>query len=454
GGMSALTVSVWIKTVESKTRQQIIYKRQNGGTPAWFSYQLYLDGLKPYFVVANASGTTGAALATNDLELNKWYHLVGVYDGSQVQIYVDTVAADATPGSLTGNVMDSDYYLLIGGLDTPDTFFVHGFIDDIRIYNYARTIAQIKQDYTTTKAGVSSESGATVAMGANNQRWLSDGLVGYWKMDESSWTNDCSTATVLDSSGNSNTGTSCPASTGPTGGAVGKFGKGGSFDGSSTNDDYLTVSGVDSMILGAKGTISAWAYPTATGANRYVFQSVGTGTNRFYIQYDGSNFHVARGNPSGTVTLLSSAPLATWYHLTLTWDESRLYGYLNGQLIGSATYTNSGTTGSGSLIGAQGGGSKTFPGAIDEVRVYNRTLTAAEVAKLYEWAPGPVGYWKLDDNTGITANDSSGSGYSGTLTSGPLWSGGKLGQSVKLDGNNDYINTGHNFRLVNGSIGF
>jgi hypothetical protein len=45
----------------------------------------------------------------------------------------------------------------------------------------------------------------------------------------------------------------------------------------------------------------------------------------------------------------------------------------------------------------------------------------------------------FDESSGTTASDSTGNGWSGTLTNGPLWSTGKSGNAVNLDGTNDYV---------------
>ena len=59
---------------------------------------------------------------------------------------------------------------------------------------------------------------------------------------------------------------------------------------------------------------------------------------------------------------------------------------------------------------------------------------------LFRSAPGPVGYWNMDDATGTTAKDLSGNGNNGTLTNGPTWlTDGKFGGAVKFDGSNDYV---------------
>jgi hypothetical protein len=80
-------------------------------------------------------------------------------------------------------------------------------------------------------------------------------------------------------------------------------------------------------------------------------------------------------------------------------------------------------------------GSSYYDGTFDDVRVYNRTLSPAEVQKLYQWAPGPVAHWKLDENTGTSAFDSSGNGYTGTLTGSPSWSTGRFGSAIALNVN-------------------
>ena len=66
-----------------------------------------------------------------------------------------------------------------------------------------------------------------------------------------------------------------------------------------------------------------------------------------------------------------------------------------------------------------------------------------------EWAAGagpnafgPVAHWKLDDGTGTTAIDSEG-GHHGTLTNGPVWVAGQLGDALYFDGSNDLVSVPH-----------
>ena len=141
-------------------------------------------------------------------------------------------------------------------------------------------------------------------------------------------------------------------------------------------------------------------------------------------------------------------------------DGTRAYFYIDGTLVGSRasiTFTPSDLT-----IGDYSAGGEDFNGMIDDVRIYNRALSAAEVKQLYNLgaanaahsasrpnAPlskGLVGYWLLDGSaTNWRANttaDLSGNGNTGTLVSmSTSTSGtpGKIGQALKFDGTGSFI---------------
>ena len=80
-------------------------------------------------------------------------------------------------------------------------------------------------------------------------------------------------------------------------------------------------------------------------------------------------------------------------------------------------------------------------------------LELFDLKKLYQWAPGPVAWWKFDELTGQTAYDSAASttfsggnhgtfGCDGGGCSNPTWShSGKYGSAVRFDGTDDYILT-------------
>ena len=440
GGMSSLSVGVWIKTVSNKATQQVVYKRNTSGTPAWWSYKMELNSLKPTFYVVNAAGTGVSSQADTAIELNKWYYLTGVYNGSQVQIYVNTIASDSTPASLTGNVLDSDYNLQIGGLDTASGYYVKGYLDEVKIYPYARTLAQIKTDYNSrgSALGLSTQLGANV----KNKDAFSNGLVGYWKMDENTGT------TTSDATGNANTSTFYHEAAWSNG----KFSSGVTFDG---YDDVLkTLSSAGDKLNPANAvSVSTWVNLTTAKSNSYI-ATKGWGDNyELFLNNDRTITFRIVNTPSSdqqTATTTTTLSTGTWYHIVGTYDKEFLRVYINGQLSASSSYNK--TIYQGNQPFSIGGiphmetayFNNGFIGVIDETRVYNRALSGKEVRDLYAWAPEPVGYWNFEEGTGTTVNDIAGNSGTGTwYGTGNHWTQGKFGKGGQFNNTDNYINVGN-----------
>ncbi len=78
----------------------------------------------------------------------------------------------------------------------------------------------------------------------------------------------------------------------------------------------------------------------------------------------------------------------------------------------------------------------------DVVKVTSGNGVSASKAAPSEWY-GAVGYWKMNENGGLYAYDSSASGNTGNLTNGPIWITSKFGSGLQFDGTNDYVNIGN-----------
>jgi hypothetical protein len=170
--------------------------------------QLFNKGTNTYLRVTNASngradleakldlGTTDATVTISQgIELHRWMQVTMAYTDDaddEITLYVNGInKGSSTNGSGAPGADTND--LVIGG---PNQAHFKGFIDEFKIYPYERTSDQIKSD-----AGVISSIHGTSASVGGNDSYLSDGLVGYWKMDEGSGTS------TSDSSGTGNTGT-------------------------------------------------------------------------------------------------------------------------------------------------------------------------------------------------------------------------------------------------------
>jgi hypothetical protein len=126
---------------------------------------------------------------------------------------------------------------------------------------------------------------------------------------------------------------------------------------------------------------------------------------------------------------------ALWHHAAATFDGSTWRLYLDG--VVETTLAVGGFTPRfdsiqrASIASAQtstGAAAGFFKGAIDEVRIWNYARAASDVASNRSLpiasATGLVGRWGLNEGTGTTAADSSGSGVTGTARNGPVWIAG------------------------------
>ena len=154
--------------------------------------------------------------------------------------------------------------------------------------------------------------------------------------------------------------------------------------------------------------------------------------------YNGSGSSEPLGSVAG-----SSLPTNTWIHVVgvVDYPANKAYLYYNGQQDASATLVTFDLSTAASLRLHTGlfAGNEYLNGKVDETRIYNRALSPAEVAQLYNFAPGPKAHLKMDEGSGISAADSSGNSNTGTLNDGPTWSTGKFGKGVTLDGTNDDV---------------
>jgi len=180
---------------------------------------------------------------------------------------------------------------------------------------------------------------------------------------------------------------------------------------------------------------------------------------------NGGEFLIKSGASTSTVDSSVSVTDGKWHFMSATYDGTTMRIYVDGVQTGSGTsFSGNLPTQSGNVrVGAdyQSTPGNFFTGSLDEVRIYNRALSASEIQALYKsgaqkfTAPptnlGLVGYWSMNEGTGTVAGDGSGNGNRGILTGGPTWVDGKRGKAINFDGGDDYVNAGSagNFERTN-----
>ena len=197
----------------------------------------------------------------------------------------------------------------------------------------------------------------------------SAGLVAAFAFDEGSGT------TVTDASGTGNNGT-----TANTTWAAGKNGGALSFNGTSSR---VTIPDSASLHLTTAMTLEAWVDKTATNAGwRDVIYK---GDDNYYLSASSaSNNRPAGGGIIGgtySEAYATATPATnTWVHLALTYDGSAVRLFVNGaQVASTATTGNIATSTNPLSIGSDPIYGQYFQGLIDDVRVYNVALSAAQI---------------------------------------------------------------------------
>ncbi len=124
----------------------------------------------------------------------------------------------------------------------------------------------------------------------------------------------------------------------------------------------------------------------------------------------------------------------SWYHIAGSYDGSEVVLYVNGMAVASVPRSGLIATNSTALyLGNRADAARAFDGSLDEVRIWDRALSAAEIAanrtiELTGTEPGLVAYYRLNEGTGQTGFDASPMGNDGVLGStinvennDPLW---------------------------------
>mgnify|MGYP001616097875 CR=1 FL=1 len=226
----------------------------------------------------------------------------------------------------------------------------------------------------------------TIFMYANVAKadMVTDGLVGYWSLDEETIKGD----TVEDVWGeNDGTIKGSPKEIG------GKIGEALKFDG----DDSVDIPGTQSLNFNSKKelTVTAWAN---VGAKEPVIGVVAgcCGTivaqrdaNSWALRYDGRNpgddmeFIVSPGWQGDGGFGAPRFKKGEWHHLTGVVDRTKLLLYVDGELLKEMPFAGPMVSDSSEAeIGHAGDGG--FVGLIDEVAIYNRALSAKEVKQNFQ----------------------------------------------------------------------
>ena len=140
--INAITLEAWFKTPTPGKWRNAVF----GG---YIANNLYLGPLnitgpgQIRFTITAGGTKQTITTAIGTISANKWHHIVGTYNGSQIRLYIDGTLITTAP--LTG-MLAAAQDLQIGNYPAANHYF-HGLIDEVRIYNQTLPIAEIQYKY-------------------------------------------------------------------------------------------------------------------------------------------------------------------------------------------------------------------------------------------------------------------------------------------------------------------
>ena len=352
----ARTISLWVKPTSFGSNKIVYNDLSTSNTAGEMQIMIDGSGYLHFFRRTGNSTDIDTLVTDTTIPTNKWTHVIAIYDGSLLKIYRNGIL-DATTSSSSTYTASAGANEKIG-VNESNTGFFDGYLDDFRVYNRALSLAEILKLY----------NGNTSVVQSSKLSKVNNGLVGHWTFDGP----DISGTTVYDKSeqGNNGNAVNVPIP------SMGKLGQGLRFDISA--DNAVQVNGIDTSTTNFKAA-SYWIYPYSIGNGRgESVLATSHLTQTVEIQTAGDLGTLFPGN----IKRQCSNPLVVnkWQFVYVDIINNKIYkngidctanlsiGWgldaYTGLYIGKAYYPAPDAT-------------------LDDIRVYNRTLSDSEILKLY-----------------------------------------------------------------------
>ncbi|MCX6021498.1 MAG: LamG domain-containing protein, partial [Chloroflexi bacterium] len=368
-----------------------VYRSTNQSGIQWIagkakSYFLTLENAK-----VRAGFAVGPAmvsvLGATEIPAETWTHVAAVYDqrAGELQVFVNGVP-DGAQNGLEGAPLAGDQPFTLGGLTAGGGSHLNGRIDEAGAYDRALTAEQIA---------------AIAAAGSAGKIKPLTGLLNWWTADNFG-------RELLDGLPGRSVGG--VLYTGGVSGAAFRF------NGKDSAVVTPSAAGGSNLDVTADFTLDAWVFRSSDQAGR---QWVAGRHQSYWLSLAdgkvvGGFFHGDKDKQAIFLTSEKAIPVGVWTHLTLTYDRAAglLRLYVNATSAGEAATDHVAVAlsafpfGIGAIVTTEDGAKpgQLLDGRVDEVDIYGRALSPAEVAASYvaeqsdkrriSAAPGAVRWWR------------------------------------------------------------
>jgi hypothetical protein len=150
--LRAYTFAAWVKMTELPTpsvRNEIVRAKDEAGTRSLYLHLASFNGNRLMFGVQDYTGGTHVASTQlfEPTQLGTWVHVVGVYDGTALQIFTNAVAGERVPFDSTGLPPQTSWTLGAEVRAGKATGFLPGRLSGVRVYARALTSAEVRLLY-------------------------------------------------------------------------------------------------------------------------------------------------------------------------------------------------------------------------------------------------------------------------------------------------------------------
>jgi prepilin-type N-terminal cleavage/methylation domain-containing protein len=351
--LTDFSVTAWVNPSSVGTDRQIVSKGYNGSITQWELKTTTGSGKVGFRHWA--PGASGVQ-SNQKLTAGTWTHLAGTYDGTTWRLYWDGLL-DAE--SLDGGPVETDQRLLLGAVDingSPGQLW-RGRLDDIRLYDRVLDSAEIAELAEDTEVG----------------------LVAWWRFDEHGGPN------ASDASGHGLAGTLVNMNPGHAW-VGGHLDNALAFDGI---DDYVLVSPDPLFAVPAQVTVAAWIYKEPDiHAYGGIVSNHGYNGDFTFRSYEGKLSFALWEADGSTRKLVGPTSLNShqWYHVAAVADGAEIRMYVDGVPYGNPMSYDGTIRATPSRLVSIGwdnyDNSRRWKGRLDDVRIYDRALSAGEIAQL------------------------------------------------------------------------
>jgi hypothetical protein len=284
-----------------------------------------------------------------------WKHIVATFDGDSLKVHLDGVLYSSA--AFDQDFVTAERAPCLGKASWYDGMYFDGRIDDFRFYDVALTAAEIAAIYAEGSGNITSP-------------------IRHFKCND-----NAASAVVTDSSVNAVNGAMAGGNTSAFS-AAGKVSSCFNLAGTGRID-----CGNDAALWPSRFSIALWATKSAPG-ERCLASGYCAWAGWLLLQ---GRFSIYAGASAGVDVSLSVPADGSWAHIVCTYDGGTARVYINGVVHASVAYTGGMTvpTGIDVWVGRLAHADDLYwDGKIDDVRLYDCALTAAEIAAIYNNGSG------------------------------------------------------------------